>query len=187
MDWSTSRCFSGERCFSVRNGTQELAVGQCRTWPAAHAYHTLAWQVNFYTDFSKVAACVCDVLLIHNPLLQVSARTPPCIPVCRTPSPAYLTRTRMSDTPWRACTRTWQLLAPTACSMLTCTRPLVRRTVRHLLHVRRPPMAHSFRLGRDVTVGAGVRGLRRALPYRFSTFVRSCIARVVYVRETATL
>ena len=65
--------------------------------------------------------------------------------------------------------------------------PLVRSAVRHPLRVRRAPMARSFRFGRYVTVGAGVRGLRRALPYRFSTFVRSCIALVVYVRETATL
>ena len=65
--------------------------------------------------------------------------------------------------------------------------PLVRSAVRHPLRVRRAPMARSFRFGRYVTVGAGVRGLRRVLPYRFSTFVRSCIALVVYVRETATL
>ena len=64
---------------------------------------------------------------------------------------------------------------------------LVRSAVRHPLRVRRAPMARSFRFGRYVTVGAGARGLRRVLPYRFSTFVRSCIALVVYVRETATL
>ena len=186
MDWSTSRCFSGEDHFTVVYERGWVASARERlSTSALDALHTQL-QVNLYTDLSKVAAGVCDVLLIHHPLLQVRARSPPCIPVCRTSSPASSTLTHTSRTPSRACKQTWQWHAPTACSMLTCTRPPVRSAVRHPLCVRRPPMARSFRLGRDVTVGAGVR-LRRALPYRNSTFVRSCIALVVYVCETATL
>ena len=172
MEFSTSRCFSGEDHVVVRLVIGALLVVRYASILIAHACCALPSQWLCYIVTDSMAQGVCDILLIHHPLLQVSARTPPCNQVCRTPSPASLTRTRMSDTPSRACTRTWQWHAPTACSMLTCTRPLVRRTVRHLLRMRRAPMAHSFRLGRDVTVGAGVRGLRRALPYRFSTFVR---------------